>query len=84
MKTITNLAVVGALAVVYAVLTWLLGDSPVAMFGSFLAVFAVLMVAFGVRVVRSLDRTFGLDEERSGRSRTGASNPANVRARTWR
>ena len=49
MKTVANLAVVVALAVVYAVLKWLLGDSLLAMFGYFLAVFAALMLAFGVK-----------------------------------
>ena len=49
MKTVANLAVVIALAGVYAVLKGLLGDSLLAMFGYFLAVFAVLLLAFGVK-----------------------------------
>jgi hypothetical protein len=49
MKTVANLAVIVALAGVYAVLKWLLGDSLLARFGSFLAVFAVLMLAFDVK-----------------------------------
>jgi hypothetical protein len=49
MKTVVNLAVVVALAAVYALLQWLLGDSLLAKFGYFLAVFAVLMLAFGVK-----------------------------------
>jgi hypothetical protein len=49
MKTILNLTVVVALAAVYAILKWLLGDSILAMFGYFLAVFAALMLAFQVK-----------------------------------
>jgi hypothetical protein len=49
MRTISNLAVIVTLAVISGVLKWLLGDSVFATFGSFLAVFAVVMLAFGVK-----------------------------------
>jgi hypothetical protein len=49
MKTIRTLAVVVALAAVNGLLTWLFGDSLLTTFGSFLAVFAVVMLAFNVK-----------------------------------
>lgn len=46
MKTLRNLAVVVGLAACYGLLKWLFGDSLVARFGAFLAVFAVVMLQF--------------------------------------
>ena len=47
MKTIRNLAAIVTIALINALLQWLLGDSVWATFGFFLAVFVVLVFGFG-------------------------------------